>query len=87
MRILKIIGLLLEYPDSLLWDNREEALELVVPMRRRCCRLLHRCWPPRCSTARPNGAKCLTADGPPRCCCLNMFTPNPATAARQWSSS
>jgi len=29
MRILKIIGLLLEYPDSLLWDNREEALELV----------------------------------------------------------
>lgn len=29
MRILKVIGLLLEYPDTLLWDNREEALELV----------------------------------------------------------
>ncbi|MFK3703448.1 respiratory nitrate reductase chaperone NarJ [Raoultella sp. BIGb0138] len=29
MRILKVIGLLLEYPDDLLWDNRAEALELV----------------------------------------------------------
>jgi nitrate reductase delta subunit len=29
MRILKVIGLLLEYPDAVLWDNREEALALV----------------------------------------------------------
>lgn len=29
MRILKVIGLLLEYPDEVLWDNREEALALV----------------------------------------------------------
>lgn len=29
MRILNVIGLLLEYPDALLWDNREEALALV----------------------------------------------------------
>jgi hypothetical protein len=29
MRILKIIGLLLEYPDELLWENRDEALALV----------------------------------------------------------
>lgn len=29
MRILKVIGLLLEYPDEELWENREEALALV----------------------------------------------------------
>ncbi len=29
MRILKVIALLLEYPDDALWDNREEALALV----------------------------------------------------------
>ena len=29
MQILKIIALLIEYPDELLWDNREEALSLV----------------------------------------------------------
>ena len=29
MRILKVIGLLLEYPDAVLWGNREEALALV----------------------------------------------------------
>ena len=26
MQILKIIALLIEYPDELLWENREEAL-------------------------------------------------------------
>ncbi len=26
MRILKVIGLLLEYPDELLWENRDDAL-------------------------------------------------------------
>ncbi|MBA7933954.1 nitrate reductase molybdenum cofactor assembly chaperone [Klebsiella sp. RHBSTW-00215] len=29
MQILKVIGLLLEYPDEVLWENREEALTLV----------------------------------------------------------
>ena len=29
MRLLKVIALLLEYPDDALWDNREEALALV----------------------------------------------------------
>ena len=29
MRLLKVIALLLEYPDEALWDNREEALALV----------------------------------------------------------
>ena len=29
MRILKVIGLLLEYPDELLWENRDDALELI----------------------------------------------------------
>ena len=28
MRILKVIGLLLEYPDELLWENRDDALAL-----------------------------------------------------------
>ena len=29
MRILKVLGLLLEYPDEVLWENRDEALALV----------------------------------------------------------
>ena len=29
MQILKIIALLIEYPDELLWENRDEALSLV----------------------------------------------------------
>ena len=29
MRLLKVIGLLLEYPDELLWENRDDALALV----------------------------------------------------------
>lgn len=29
MRILKVLGLLLEYPDEVLWENRDEATALV----------------------------------------------------------
>jgi nitrate reductase beta subunit len=32
MRILKVIGLLLEYPDELLWENRDEAWRWSAPM-------------------------------------------------------
>lgn len=30
MEILKVIGMLLEYPDEFLWENRDEALSLVA---------------------------------------------------------
>ncbi|KGB01634.1 nitrate reductase molybdenum cofactor assembly chaperone [Enterobacteriaceae bacterium RIT814] len=30
MRILKIIALLMEYPDEVLWENRDEALHLIA---------------------------------------------------------
>lgn len=30
MQILKVIGMLLEYPDAFLWDNRDDALALVA---------------------------------------------------------
>lgn len=30
MRILKIIALLMEYPDEMLWENRDEALNLIA---------------------------------------------------------
>jgi len=30
MRILKIIALLMEYPDEVLWENRDEALDLIT---------------------------------------------------------
>lgn len=39
MQILKIIALLIEYPDELLWDNREEALSWWNRMRPCYCRL------------------------------------------------
>lgn len=30
MQILKIIALLIEYPDEILWENRDEALSLIA---------------------------------------------------------
>jgi nitrate reductase delta subunit len=30
MQILKIIALLIEYPDETLWENRDEALSLIA---------------------------------------------------------
>ena len=29
MQILKVIGLLMEYPDELLWENKDDALALI----------------------------------------------------------
>ena len=39
MQILKIIALLIEYPDELLWENRDEALSWLSRTRPCCCRL------------------------------------------------
>ncbi len=32
MRILKVLGLLLEYPDEVLWENRDEARRWSAPI-------------------------------------------------------
>lgn len=81
MQILKVLGLLMEYPDELLWECKDDALALIrrdAPMLTDfALDLLNaRCW-----INRPNGVKCLTAGAPRRCCCLNMFMPSPAIAA------
>jgi hypothetical protein len=60
MQILKIIALLIEYPDETLWENREEALSLVeqdAPMLLPFARqhLGAPCW-----INRRSGAKCLS---------------------------
>ena len=39
MQILKIIALLIEYPDETLWENRDEALSLIAQDALSCCRL------------------------------------------------
>jgi hypothetical protein len=84
MQILKIIALLIEYPDDALWESRDEALSLIaqdapvlLPFARQ--HLGAPCWINRLS-----GAKCSSVAAQPRCCCSNMFMLNPAIAVRQW---
>lgn len=36
MQILKVIGLLMEYPDELLWECKDDALALSVPAMPPC---------------------------------------------------
>jgi nitrate reductase beta subunit len=74
MQILKIIALLIEYPDETLWENRDEALSLIeqdAPMLLPFAQqhLSARCW-----INRPNGVRCLSAVARRRCCCSSMFT-------------
>ncbi len=84
MRILKVLGLLLEYPDEVLWENRDEALALVSADIPSLTPLSGSCWRRRCWIARPTGARCSSEGAPPRCCCLNMCMLSPATVARRW---
>ncbi len=86
MRILKVIGLLLEYPDELLWENRDDALALVRADVPSLTPFVSELLTAPLLIARPNGARCSSAGAPPRCCYLNMCMPNPATAARRWST-
>ena len=85
MRILKVIALLLEYPDDALWDNREEALALVSADAPALTPFVRRLLAAPLLDRRPNGVRYLNAVAPPRCCCLNTFTPNHAIAAGRWS--
>ncbi len=86
MRILKVIGLLLEYPDELLWENRDDALALIRADVPSLTPFVGELLTAPLLIAVPNGARCSSAGAPPRCCCLNMCMPNPATAARRWST-
>ncbi|STJ11482.1 Respiratory nitrate reductase 2 beta chain [Escherichia coli] len=80
----QVIGLLMEYPDELLWECKEDALALIrrdAPMLTDFTRNLLNA---PLLDKQADGAKCLTVDVPHRCCCSNMFMPSPAIAARQW---
>lgn len=90
---LVIVSRLLEYPDAALWQHQQEMFEALASSEKLSKEDAHALgvflrdlvaqirWMPR----RPI-ANCLTAAGPPRCCCLNMSTANPATAGRRWST-
>lgn len=84
MQILKVIGLLMEYPDELLWECKDDALALVASDAPMLSDLARSCSMRRYWINKPNGAKSLTGVGPPLCCCLSMCTPSPVTGARRW---
>ena len=61
MQILKVIGLLMEYPDELLWECKEDALALI-------------CRDAPMLTDFTNGVKCSTAGAPRRCFYLSTIS-------------
>lgn len=86
MRILKVIGLLLEYPDELLWENRDDALALVRADVPSLTPFVGELLTAPLLDRQAEWCEVFDAGAPPRCCCLNMCMPNPATAARRWST-
>ncbi len=84
MQILKVLGLLMEYPDELLWECKDDALALIrrdAPMLTDFALDLLNAplldkqaeWCEVFDRGRTTSLRCL-----------NMFMPSPAIAARQW---
>lgn len=84
MQILKVIGLLMEYPDELLWECKDDALALVASDAPMLTEFSQDCSMRHCWINKRNGAKSLTGAGPPLCCCLSTCTPSPVTGVRRW---
>ena len=79
MQILKVIGLLMEYPDELLWECKEDALALIRRDAPMLTDFTHNLL--NAPLLDKQAEWCEVFD---RCCCSNMFMPSPAIAARQW---
>ena len=89
---LVIVSRLLEYPDAALWQHQQEMFEAIAASKNLPKEDAHALghFPARFngdgirSMPRRSTANCSTVAAPRHCCCLNMCTANPATAARRW---
>ena len=86
MQILKIIALLTEYPDETLWENREEALSLIEQDLPALLPFARQHLDAALLDKQAEWCEVFERVVRPRCCCLSTFMPNPAIAARRWST-
>jgi hypothetical protein len=88
---LVIVSRLLEYPDAALAQHQQELFDALASSEnldkedaQRWAFSSATCWRAIFWMRRRTTASCLTGGVRPRCCCLNTFTVNPATAVRRW---
>lgn len=86
---LVIVSRLLEYPDAALWQHQQEMFEAIAASKNLPKEDAHALgiFLRDLTTMDPldagrSTANCSTVAAPRHCCCLNMCTANPATAAR-----
>lgn len=81
MQILKVIGLLMEYPDELLWECKEDALALIRRDAPMLTDFTHNLLNAPLLDKQAEWCEVFDRGAPRRCCCSNMFMPSPAIAA------
>lgn len=86
MQILKIIALLIEYPDELLWENRDEALSLVEQDAPMLLPFAQQHLSAPLLDKQAEWCEVFERDAQRRCCCSSTFTPSRAIAVRRWST-
>lgn len=84
MQILKVIGLLMEYPDELLWECKDDALALVASDAPMLSEFTRELLSAPLLDKQAEWCEVFDRGAPPRCCCLNMFMRNHAIAVRRW---
>lgn len=90
---LVIVSRLLEYPDAALWQHQQEMFEALASSEKLSKEDAHALgvFLRDLVAQDPLDAQAAYSElfdrgGPPRCCCLNMSTANPAIAGRRWST-
>lgn len=86
MQILKIIALLIEYPDELLWDNREEALSTVEQDAPMLLPFAQQHLSAPLLDKQAEWCEVFERGARLHYCCSSTFTPSPAIAVRRWST-
>lgn len=88
---LVIVSRLLEYPDAALWQHQQEMFEAIAASKNLPKEDAHALgiFLRDLTTMDPLDAQAQYSELFDRgraahCCCLNMCTANPATAARRW---
>lgn len=86
MQILKIIALLIEYPDETLWDSRDEAFSLIEQDAPTLLPFTRQHLNAPLLDKQAEWCEVLSAVAQRRCSCSSTFTLSPAIAVRRWST-
>lgn len=88
---LVIVSRLLEYPDAALWQHQQELFDALASSEnldkedaQTLGVFLRDLTAQDMLDVQAAYSELLTVVAPHRCCCLNMYTGNPAIAVRRW---